>query len=633
MEVLQNIAGGMEMKTIFLIAPNEEIYRHGKILQKKRFKEIKVSFGLIQEGVEQALKESRRGAEIFVTRARTAEAIKEAEVPGVLVRIPVTAYDILRAISEARKISEKISVVAFSEMIGSMELFSNLLDVENLMVFSYEQEKEADTVIEEAIQKGAKVIIGGETTKRAAEKRGIPFVQIVTGEEAVIQALEEAERIAEIRSMEKTRIQLLETVAHFSAEAILIVNQEMKVTMGNWNFYQMSGFSEKDVLSRSIFEIWSELKTKKWLQNKENQYDELIKFQGKDVLCNKTMIRVGKEITGIVFSFQEVEEIRQREAKLRRSIYVQEYKTESSFLDILGESKEIQKTIQMGKEFALTDSPILLVGEIGSGKNLFAQSIHQYSPRSSGAYVEVKCSSLAGKGFAQEMMGEVGVAGAPGKPGLFEIAHKGTLFLNEITELDLEAQGKLLNVLQQKKVARLGNDKWLPIDIRIIASTGQDMKKAIREGRFRADLYYQLNVLQLKIPSLNERREDIPILAQSFLKKLEKGRKKALNIHEDALMLLYRHQWSGNVKELFNLMERIAVTCHEEAISRNFLQSILGEDLAPGVSHAREIIQQDKIEMIREALKESKGNYGVAARRLGIDRSTLWRRLKKLGLK
>lgn len=621
------------MKTIFLIAPNEGIYRLGKMLQKKRFKEIRVSFGLIQEGVEQALKESRKGTEIFVTRARTAEAIKEAEVPGVLVRIPVTAYDILRAISEARKISEKISVVAFSEMIGPMELFSDLLDVENLMVFSYEQEKEADAVIEEALKKGSEVIIGGETTKRAAEKRGIPFVQIVTGEEAVVQALEEAERIAEIRSMEKTRIQLLETVAHFSTEAILIVNQEMKVTMGNWNFYQMSGFSEKDVLSRSIFEVWPELKTKKWLQNKENQYDELMRFQGKDVLCNKTMIRVGKEITGIVFSFQAVEEIRQREAKLRRSIYAQEYKAESSFSDILGESKEIQKVIQIGKEFALTDSPILLVGEIGSGKNLFVQSIHQYSPRSSGAYVEVKCSSLAGKGFVQEMMGEAGVAGVPGKPGLFEIAHKGTLFLNEITELDLEAQGKLLNVLQQKKVARLGNDKWLPIDIRIIASTGQDMKKAIREGRFRADLYYQLNVLQLRIPSLNERREDIPILAQSFLKRLEGRRKKTLSIHEDALILLYRHQWSGNVKELFNLMERIAVTCHEEAISRNFLQSILGEDLAPGVSHAREIIQQDKIEMIREALRESKGNYGVAAKRLGIDRSTLWRRLKKLGLK
>lgn len=620
------------MKTIFLIAPNEDIYRHGKALQKKRFKEMKVSFGLIQEGVEQARKASRKGTEIFVTRARTAEAIKEAEIAGVVVRIPVTAYDILRAILEAQNISEKISVVAFSEMIGPMELFSGLLDVD-LMVFPYEQENEADAAIEAAIKKGAEVIVGGETTKRAAEKLGIPFVQIVTGEEAVVQALEEAERIAEIRSMEETRIQLLETVAHFSSEAILIVNQEMRVTTGNWSFYKFSGFPEEKVLGTSIFEIWPELKTKKWLQNKENQYDELMKFRGRDVLCNKRIIHVGKEMTGIVFTFQEVEEIRQREAKLRRSIYAQEYKAEYSFDDILGKSSGIQKTIQIAKEFALTDSPILLVGEIGSGKNLFAQSIHQYSPRSSGAYVEVKCSSLAGKGFSQEMMGQVGTSNLPGKPGLFEVAHKGTLFFNEITELDLEAQGKLLNVLQQKKVARLGSDKWLPIDVRVIASTGQDMKKAIREGRFRADLYYQLNVLQLKIPSLNERREDIPILAQSFLKQMRREQKKKLNIHEDALILLYRHQWSGNVKELFNLMERVGVTYHEEEISRNFLQSILGEDLAPGISHAREIIRQDQIDMMREALRESKGNYGVAAKKLGIDRSTLWRRLKKLGLK
>lgn len=619
------------MKSIFLIAPNEEIYQHGKSLQKKRFKDIKVSYGLIQEGVEQAKKESRKGAEVFVTRARTAEAVKKAGISGVVVTIPITAYDILRAISEARVISDEIGIVAFSEMLGPINSFSGLLDIP-LLVFSYESEEEAEKAMDSAVEKGAKVIIGGEITKRVSEKRGIPFVQIVTGEEAIVQALEEAQRIAVVRSIEKTRIQLLETVARFSSEAILIVDQEMKVTTGNSNFYHVSGLTE-EVIGKMIFELWPELKVKQLLQSSENQYDELVQFHGKEVLCNKMMIRVGGKITGIVFAFREVAAIRQQEAKLRRSIYAPKYKAEGSFKEILGDSQVIQKTIQIGKEFALTDSPILLVGEIGSGKNLFAQSIHQYSQRSSGAYVEVKCASLAGREFSHKMMGQIGTKNSPGKPGLFEVAHKGTLFLNEITELDLEAQGKLLNILQQKKVSRLGNDKLLPVDVRVVASTGKDMKKAIREGRFRADLYYQLNVLQLKIPSLNERREDIPVLAQAFLRQMGARCKQQLSLDEDALLLLYRHQWNGNVRELFNMMERVAVTCHEEDISRGFLQSILGEDLAPGVSPTREMIQQDQIEMIREALRDSKGNYGIAAKKLGIDRSTLWRRLKRLGLK
>lgn len=618
------------MKSILLIAPNEEILKHGKALQKEKYKEARVSFGLLQEGAELARKESQKGIEIFVTRARTSEAIKKAGVAGVVVDIPVTAYDILRAIAKARELSRKISLVAFPEMIGPTDLFSQMLDID-LTIFPYELEEEVGEAINRAIQAGAEVIIGGETTKRAAAKQGFPFVQIVTGEEAVAQAMEEARRIAEIRSLEKTRIQLLETVAHFASEAILIVDRETAITMGNDNFYQISGLTEEQVLGKPLFEVWPELSLRKNLQSGENQYDELMKFRDKEILCNKTMIRVGNKITGIVLSFQEIEKIRQKEAKLRRSIYVQEYKAEASFADVLGRSEAIQKSIQNGKEFALTDSPILLVGETGVGKNLFAQSIHNYSPRSSGAYVEVKCSS-AGKEFVREMLGQAGTATLFGQPGLFEIAHKGTLFLNEVAELDLESQGKLLNILQQKKVTRVGSDKPLPADVRVIASTGQDIKKAIREGKFRADLYYQLNVLQLKIPSLQERREDIQMLVRSFLESLGRPKKK-LKIHDDAIVLLYRHQWSGNVKELFSVMERVAVTCHKAEISRDFLRSVLGEDLASGASPVREMIRHDQIEIIRAALRDSKGNYGLAAKKLGIDRSTLWRRLKKFGLK
>lgn len=620
------------MKSILLIAPNEEILKHGKALKKKSFQGVEVCSGLLQEGVLQAQKGSRRGREIFVTRARTAEAIKKAEIPGVVVHISVTSYDLLRAISRAKEIGRKIGIVAFSEMIGSTESFSPLLDVD-LILFPYEKAEEVDEAIQAALNEGANVIIGGETTKRAAEKKQIPFIQIITGEEAVAQALEEARRISEIRAIEKTRIQLLEKVIHFSSEAVLIVDEEMKITICNWHFCKISQLSEEEIIGKYLLDVWPELDGKFLSQKQEHQLDVVTRFRGQEVLSNKSIIQIHKKMTGIVFTFQAVEEIRQREAKLRRSMFAREYKADRSFSHVLGHSDEIKKAVLMGKEFALTDLPILLIGEIGVGKHLFAQSIHQYSPRSFGAYVEVNCSSLRGEQFNKEILGVIGSPARPGKPGLFEIAYKGTLFLNEITELDLETQGKLLNILQQKKVIRLGSEKWLPTDVRIIASSSSDLSKAIREGKFRADLYYELSVLQLKIPALNERREDIAFLVKAFLENFESSRKKRLTMDQEALVVLYRYYWRGNIKELFNVLERVAVTCHDRVITKRFLQEILGEDLRPNTFPVHEMIRQDQIDLIRHALKESKGNYGLAAKKLGVDRSTLWRRLKRLGLK
>ena len=618
------------MKSIILIAPNKQILTEGKTLQKTSFKNIKVCSGLMQEGVKQALKESKNGAEIFVTRARTAQAITEAKIPGVVVNIQISAYDILRAITAARKIDQKIAIVAFAEMIDTSEVFAELLAID-LPVFTYETESQAEASLKQALTQGAKVIIGGETTQRIAKKFEVPFVQIVTGQEAIVQALEEAERIQTISAREKNRMRFLEILTNSSSEGILIIGPDLKISICNNLLCQMAKLEERQIIGKSLPDIWPEINIKKILQNNQNQDNELTLFRKMEVLVNTTLIQINQQLTGIVFSLQEIEEIRKKEATLRQSIYTPQYQAKYSFKDVLGTSNSIKQTVQQGKEFALTNSPIFLIGEIGVGKNLFAQSIHQYSKRSSGTYVEIKCAALKGKLFEQEIYGKVATKGSSGTAGLLEIAHKGTVFLQEITELDLEAQGKLLTILQEQKITRIGSEQSLPIDVRIIASTSKDIKKAIYDSNFRADLYYQLNVLQLKIPSLAERREDIKILAQAFLKKFNP--KKDFIFHKDALNLLSRRNWNGNGKELLNIMERIAVTCRNEEIKKSYLQEILGEDVALSALTTHEILKNDKIEEIRQAIKDSKGNYGLAAKKLHIDRSTLWRRMKRLGLK
>ena len=631
-KLMQNVVGGAGVKNIVFIAPDAELFSKGKRLKRNQYKELIVRQGLIHEGVQVALRESQKGAEVFVTRGRTAEAIRQSDVSGVVVDVPITAYDILRAILQAKKQGSKFSLIVYSGMIHGIENLNELLQMDFTIHF-IEDETDAEVKVGQAICEGAEVIIGGETTSRVARRRNIPFVQIETGEEALVQAFEEAKRIMEIRALEKTRIKLLETVTHYTADAMLIVDESLVVRLCNWTLCEMTHLREKEIIGSKLFEIWPELDRKKFVEREEDKYDELLVFRGTDVLCSKTFIKVGKKITGMVLSFQEVAQIQKREAKLRRSIYVEDYRADRTFENVQGKSTLIQNIIQTGKQFALTESAILIVGETGTGKNLFAESLHSYSRRSMGAYVSVECSSLSENAFGKIMLGQVGTSSHSGKSGLFEIAHKGTLLFNEITELDIKAQSKLLSILQQQKVTRLGSEKALPVDVRVIASTSQNIREKIKEGNFRADLYYQLNVLQLKIPKLEERREDIPVLAQSFLKKLASGQRRKMYFQEDALMLLYRRQWQGNVKELYNVIERIVATCHEEEISKKYLQSILDPDQSIGPFSPHDLLKYDQIDILRQALKESKGNQGVAAKKLGIDRSTLWRRMKKLGLK
>ena len=631
-KLMQNVAGGAGVKNIVFIAPDAELFNKGRRLKRRQYKELRVCQGLIDEGVQVALKESQKGAEVFVTRGRTAEAIRQSDVSGVVVDVPITAYDILRAILQAKKQGSKFSLIVYSGMIHGIENLNELLQMDFTIHF-IEDEADAEIKVGQAICEGAEIIIGGETTSRVARRRKIPFVQIQTGEEALTQAFEEAKRIMEIRALEKTRIKLLETVTHYTADAMLIVDESLVVRLCNWTLCEMTHLREKEIIGSKLFEIWPELDRKKFVERKEDKYDELLVFRGADVLCSKTLIKVGTKITGMVLSFQEIEKIQKREAKLRRSIYVEDYKANRTFENVQGKSTLIQNVIQAGKQFALTESAILIVGETGTGKNLFAESLHSYSRRSMGAYVLVECSSLSENAFDKVMLGQVGTSSHSGKAGLFEIAHKGTLLFNEITELDIKAQSKLLSILQQQKVTRLGSEKALPVDVRVIASTSQNIREKIKEGNFRADLYYQLNVLQLKIPKLEERREDIPVLAQSFLKKLSSGQRRKIYFQEDALMLLYRRQWQGNVKELYNVIERIVATCHEDEISKKYLQSILDLDQSIGPFSPHDLLKYDQIDILRQALKESKGNQGIAAKKLGIDRSTLWRRMKKLGLK
>ena len=330
-----------------------------------------------------------------------------------------------------------------------------------------------------------------------------------------------------------------------------------------------------------------------------------------------------------------------REASLRREVsrLRKEVHKEYSFHHILGKSKAIQAVFDLIRRIADSPTNVLITGESGTGKELVAKAIHYNSDRRDAPFIPVNCAAIPEQLLESELFGHMRGSFTDAKMdkrGLFEEAQKGTLFLDEISELPIMLQAKLLRVIQEREIRRVGANKPVSVDVRIMAATNLNLGEEIKAKRFRDDLYYRLNVIELKLPPLRDRREDIPLLVEAFLKKCGDARRKDVKgVSESALAMLMDYAWPGNVRELENVVER-AVT-----LSRG--EKIMPEDLPPVIQGSRgdrrvldeaaertlplEAVEK---EYILKILDKMGGNKYQAAHALGIDRKTLYRKLGEI---
>ena len=313
---------------------------------------------------------------------------------------------------------------------------------------------------------------------------------------------------------------------------------------------------------------------------------------------------------------------------------------------IISVSKQMDLVKRLAMEVAQTDATVLVTGESGTGKDLLARAIHLASPRAQGPLVALNCAGIPENLLESELFGyEKGAFtdAKKGKPGRFQLADRGTLFLDEIGEMSLTAQAKLLRVLEHHIVEPLGGVRGTKVDIRVIAATNQELPDLIKKERFRLDLYYRLNVYQLRVPSLRERPEDIEPILNSFLDTARRERGKRLRgIRPDALALLQRYRWPGNVRELHNAVEWMTITCKEGEITPEHLPGTLkgtGTEFDPQHSGDRSLLSfglsVEEIEktMLQEALQQTSGNVSEASRLLKVTRNTLRYRMAKYNLK
>ena len=341
-------------------------------------------------------------------------------------------------------------------------------------------------------------------------------------------------------------------------------------------------------------------------------------------------------ILGAVETLTDMTEIvrqQQEIASLRKSCHL-----EDDHHGLLGESPPMQRLFELIENVSQTDAPVLIHGLSGTGKELVARAIHEESPRSNNPFIKVNCAALNENLLESELFGhEKGAYTGADRTriGRFEAAHEGTIFLDEIGDIPLSTQVKLLRVLEEKEIERVGDHKPIPVDVRIISATNRDLDAMIAEDHFREDLFFRINVFPLNCPSLAERIEDIPLIVQSFIDQNRvKGGKEILGLTPEAMEVLLAYQWPGNVRELRNAIEYAFVLCPGDWIGKEHLPpKIASVGKRTPVLHTTgsKSWEEERANLI-QTLRRVRGNQSEAGRLLGVSRVTIWKRIKKYGI-
>jgi two-component system, NtrC family, response regulator HydG len=357
------------------------------------------------------------------------------------------------------------------------------------------------------------------------------------------------------------------------------------------------------------------------------------------LLKNASLLRdEGGTVIGAVETLTDITEIIEKDNQIEE--FRRELRSKDGFHGLIGVSPSMTRTFDLLTNAAQSDAPVILFGESGTGKELAAEGIHKSGPRKKKPFIKVNCAALSETLLESELFGHVKGAytGAyRAREGRFEAAQGGDIFLDEIGDLPVSTQVKLLRVLEDKVIERVGDHRPIPIDVRIISATNKDLRSLVEKGLFREDLFFRINVIPIHLPALRERREDIPLLADSFLRRIRlKSEKPITGVIKETMEVLMRYDWPGNVRELRSAFEYAFVTCQEKLIQPGHLPDTITHTHSPGTTllsgKQAEYFKDRKRQELIEALRKSKGNQSEAARILGVSRVTVWNRMKRYGL-
>ncbi|BAS27945.1 sigma 54-interacting transcriptional regulator [Limnochorda pilosa] len=627
------------MKAVIgLVAPYPDLVRMGQEVALPDEVTVHVREGDLDRGVEVARTLVDQGADVLVSRGGTALLVRRAvDVP--VVEISVSGYDVLRAALEARRFSRRVALVGFPNVLYDAHVVGEALDLEWTEVTVRDASEVAEALMR-AREQGAEVVVGDAISARTTEVLGMRGVLIRSGQRAVARALEHAVDVARTRRMERSRAEILHAILRQSGEGVVAVDRQGRVELLNPAAEQLFGRPAREAVGE-VLPPWLEpLGLRESLERDDRVEGRLVRIQGSDVLVSREPLLVGHELIGAVATARDVTRLQRLEEQAQRQLRRRGHVARHTFDSIHGRAPGLRRAVDQAHKYAAGDATVLIQAETGTGKELFAHAIHHASRRRAGPFVAINCAALPENLLESELFGydEGAFTGARkgGKPGLFEMAHHGTIFLDEIGEIPAHLQTRLLRVLENKEVMRVGGREVIPLDVRCIAATHVDLQERVRTGTFRADLFYRLNVLKLYIPPLRERLEDVPELVAHFLERLAEERGSSVRgLTRAAMRLLAAYEWPGNVRQLENVIERLTVLSRETQVSARAVRMILADETGPSapVAPGEGSSLAEVTESIFWKVAEEEGFRPTAvARRLGLSRTTVWRRLRRRDL-
>jgi transcriptional regulator with PAS, ATPase and Fis domain len=628
-----------------VIASSIPLINHVRDIAANLDDEIMISSRGLDEAVQVGKDMEKAGVEVIVSRGGTSYMLREnLQIP--VLSIPTSSFDILMSIKKAAGLGKNILLTAYRDRVSEIEIFEELFVIK-LLQGIYHDADSLESVIISAQDQGCEVVIGGGVSMKISKKYGLHCVELQTARETIASIIEDAKSVAKSRREEQAISQRYQCIIDSASECIIAVDQYGSITTVNQAGRNLLRIPNGNVIGKPISDYIPKSQILYVLKTGKASINKLEKV-GKDLFVGSHIpILINKEIVGGVSTLKDISNVVKAENEVRRSItkgLIAKYSIE----DFLHTSQKMKDVINKAKKFAESDSNILITGETGTGKEILAHSIHRLGSRRKGPFVSINCASLPDQLLESELFGheEGAFTGAKkgGKSGLFELAHKGTIFLDEIGATPFSVQTRLLRVLQEKEVMRIGGDRLLPIDVRVIAATNKDLSEEVRAGKIREDLFFRLNVLNIHIAPLRDRIEDIPLLAGHLVIKISrKYGQQPFNIPEPFFEKLTKYLWPGNIRQLENFIEKLVLLSPSKFDAGVFTELYLQlVEYLPQTEREQRVFwppslkeymgmktRENEAKIIWKTLEDMNYCKSKAAKKLGISRTTLWRKLKE----
>ena len=607
--------------------------------------DIHCAYAGLDDAIEVAKEMESDGIEVVLARGGTAPMVRHhIQVP--VLSFPLSTIDLLKCIREAGNFGRNILLVSFNRRMKGIEFANELFNI-RLTQSVCKNYKDMENLISARCDE-FDAMVGGSTSSAVAKVYGLNAVETQTSEEAIDSTLDSALSVARYNRIEREKSHRFGLIIDGVSDGVIAYDREGTITTINDKAHSLLKIDQNAPVDRPFDDLLPQSTGMNVISTQQPIRDKIERIGNELFVFNHIPIVIDNEAVGGVTTFKDASAVMEVENEIRRSIskgLVAKYYVS----DLIYKSETMKKIVKRAKRYAATHSTITIVGETGTGKEILSQSIHNLSPRSNQAFVSINCAALSEQLLESELFGyeEGAFTGSKkgGKPGLFETAHNGTIFLDEIGTTSQNVQRHLLRVLQEREVMRIGAERIIPVNVRVIAASNKDLVEEVNKGSFREDLFFRLNVLSIHIPPLRNRLEDLPYLVERFLKILSLEYKKdPCQIPDRCIKKLQEYFWPGNVRQLKNFVERLFLIC-DLGFNMNVFDELFMElaeyrpkesmpranaGIASLKDHVKINNSRYEYETIKKALEASGFCKTKAARLLGISRTTLWKKLKQL---